>query len=85
MLSSSTQSDLKKLQVRSALIKELDKIFSLFREIEDSTELQTVYNIFLLLQKTNVELLVSSLHADLCEKFNDKIIPTVDVEFFFKL
>jgi len=82
MLSSGTQTDLKKLQVRSALIKELDKIFSLFREIEDSTELQTVYNIFLLLQKTNVELLVSSLHADLCEKFNDKIIPTVDVDYF---
>ena len=28
MLSSSTQSDLKKLQVRSAFIKELDKIFT---------------------------------------------------------
>ena len=82
MLSSSTQTDLKKLQIRSAIINEVDKIFSLFREIEDSTELQTVYNIFLLLQKTNVNWLISSLHDDLCEKFNDKIIPTVDVEFF---
>tara|TARA_B100000674_G_C37422744_1_gene725813 strand:- start:189 stop:638 length:450 start_codon:yes stop_codon:yes gene_type:complete len=82
MLSCDTQTDLKKIQVRTALIKELDKMFSLFREIEDSAELQTVYNIFLFLQNTNVELLASSIHNDLCIKFYDNIIPNVNIDFF---
>ena len=73
--------DKKKLQIRDFL-KELDAAFCVFREIEESVELQSVYNIFTLLSKTNPELVIRPFHEDFTTKFYDKTIPEVNVKFF---
>ena len=74
--------DKKKLQIRETFLKELDAAFCVFREIEESVELQSVYNIFTLLSKTNPELVIRPFHEDFTTKFYDKTIPEVNVKFF---
>ena len=75
-------SDKKKLQIRETFIKELDSAFCIFGEIEESVELQSVYNIFTLLCKTNPELVIRPFHEDFTIKFYKKTVPEVDVQFF---
>ena len=74
--------DKKKLQIRETFLKELDAAFCVFREIEESVELQSVYNIFTLLSKTNPELVIRPFYEDFTTKFYDKTIPEVNVKFF---
>lgn len=74
--------DKKKLQIRETFLKELDGAFCIFGEIEESVELQSVYNIFTLLCKTNPELVIRPFHEDFTTKFYNKTIPDIDVQFF---
>ena len=73
--------DKKKLQIRETFLKELGDVFCIFSEIEDSVELQSVYNIFTLLCKTNPDLVIRPFHEDFTSKFYDKTVPQVDVQF----
>jgi len=75
--------DKKKLQIRNAFIKELETTFKYFQEIEqDSVEFQSVFNIFSILKKTNPELIISPVYNDFTLKFEKKLIPEIDVEYF---
>ena len=83
MIESNLVVDKKKLQIRNAFIKELETTFKYFQEIEqDSVEFQSVFNIFSILKKTSPELIISPVHNDFTMKFEKKLIPEIDVEYF---
>ena len=74
--------DNKKIQIRNSFIKEIDGAFKIFQTIEDSVELQSVYNIFSILKTTNPELLIRPFYEDFAKDFFNKIVPEIDVDFF---
>ena len=74
--------DNKKIQIMNSFIKEIDEAFKIFQTVEESVELQSVYNIFSLLKTTNPELLIRPFYEEFAKEFYNKIVPVIDVEFF---
>ena len=62
-------------------MKELDLSFKIFGLLEESTEMQSVYNIFLILKNTNPDLILVPFYKDFTMRFKDKIIPDIDVDY----
>lgn len=74
--------DNKKIKIINSFIKEIDEAFAIFQTVEESVELQSVYNIFAILKTTNPELLINPFYKEFAKEFYDKIVPIIDVDFF---
>ena len=76
-----TSNENKKSQIKKSFMKELDLSFKIFGLLEESTEMQSVYNIFLILKNTNPDLILVPFYKDFTMRFKDKIIPDIDVDY----
>lgn len=72
----------KKQQIMNAFLKEFETMLSIFREIDDCVELQSMHNIFTIFKNTKSEMLMEIIYNDFSMPFKSNIIPTCDVDFF---